>query len=187
MQLAEILAVYCASNGEATRQLYAKLGEHGHAGDIAVNLLRACKCSERAKLYRRGPGHKTAAYERKDWSIRNLAGALAKYDFGWRWGWSIDADLRGRGDPHHHILYIELPHGQVSFHVGERYDGRDYSGEWDGVKNLAADRICRLAALVFEGGADAIQRGRPFRCPDCGQIVPTTFAHVDGCPAELPR
>ncbi|MCK1402052.1 hypothetical protein IVB45_17385 [Bradyrhizobium sp. 4] len=151
MQLAEILTVYRASDDEATRQLYAKLNAQGHAGDIAVNLLRACKCSERAKLYRRGPGHRSAAYDRKDWSIRNLVGVLARHDFGWRWGWAIDADLRGRGDPHHHIVYLELPTGQVSFHVGERYEGPDYAGAWDGVKEVAADRICRFAAQVFVG------------------------------------
>lgn len=107
---------------------------------------------------------------------KNLAAALAKYDFGWRWGWAIDEALRERGDPHHHILYLELPTGQVSFHVGQRYAGPDFAGRWDGVKDVAADRICRFADRVFTG--------KPLRCPDCGADVPTVFEHVDGCPPD---
>lgn len=100
LELSDIEATYRASDGEATRLLYAELLALGAAGVIAVNLLRACKCSERAKLYKRGRGYKTMAYERKDWSINNLAGALFVDDIGLRWGWAIDYVLRDRGDPH---------------------------------------------------------------------------------------
>lgn len=152
--LAMITRIFEGSNGDATRMLYRDLESFGPMGVIGVNLFRACKCSERAKLYRKGPGHKTAAYERKDWSIQNLAAALheqqAKQLLDLKWGWAIDEDLRERGDPHHHILYVELPTGQVSFHVGQRYAGPDFAGQWDGEKGIAADRICRFVVTLFK-------------------------------------
>jgi hypothetical protein len=104
-----VFAIYRGSNGEATKALYAELEQLGAVGKVALNLFRACKCSERAKLYRRGK-YKSAAYDRKDWSIRNLATALhvqhAAQLLHIGNGWGIDAALRERGDPHHHVLYI---------------------------------------------------------------------------------
>src|SRR5262245_36524538 len=91
--LADILRVYNGSNGEATRGLYRELETRGARGIIALNLFRAAKCAERAKLYRKGPGYKTEAYRRKDWSIKNLAETLVarratgeayhSLDYGW--------------------------------------------------------------------------------------------------------
>lgn len=154
--LAMIQRIYHGSNGDATRMLYRDLEQFGPMGVIATNLFRACKCSERAKAYRKGPGHKTEAYARKDWSIQNLATALAASDaHGLTWGWAIDDDLAARLDPHHHILYVDLPTGQVSFHNGQRYAGPDYAGAWDGQANVAAHRICRFVAELFKMGAMA--------------------------------
>lgn len=157
--IASIIRTYQGSDGAATRTLYAELEQLGPVGHIAVNLFRACKCSERAKVYRRGGGYKTAAYDRKDWSIRNLATALHVshaqdpnhpcIPLTIRWGWAIDEALRDRGDPHHHILYVDLPTGQVSFHVGARSDGPDYPGQWDGQPGQSADRICRWIGRLF--------------------------------------
>lgn len=145
-----IVKIYQGSNGDATRMLYRDLDRMGPMGIIGMNLFRACKCSERAKAYRKGPGYRTEAYARKDWSVQNLARALqADTAHGLTWGWAIDADLQARLDPHHHILYVDLPTGQVSFHIGQRYEGPDYSGEWDGEKGSAADRICRFVAELF--------------------------------------
>jgi hypothetical protein len=154
--LSAIFAIYRGSNGEATRALYAELEQKlGPIGKVAVNLFRACKCSERAKLYRRGRGYKTAAYERKDWSIRNLATALHVEHAGQllhiRNGWGIDAALQAREDPHYHVLYVDLPTGQVSFHNAARYDGPDHPGEWDGAAGQSADRICRFVAQLLAG------------------------------------
>lgn len=149
--LALITRIFEGSNGDATRMLYRDLEAMGPMGVIGVNLFRACKCSERAKMYRKGPGYKTEAYRRKDWSIQNLAKALHETpDHGLTWGWAIDEELRGRLDPHHHILYVDLPTGQVSFHVGERYVGPDYVGEWDEAKGTAPARICKFVAELFK-------------------------------------
>jgi hypothetical protein len=157
--LALILGIYQGSNGDATRMLYRDLEALGAPGFIALNLFRACKCSERAKTYRVGRGYRTEAYARKDWSIRNLVEALQAHDaealLGIRWGWAIDAELQGRLDPHHHILYLELPTGQVSFHTGARGAGPDFSGEWDGQRGVAGERICRWIVDLFRVGAPA--------------------------------
>lgn len=151
--LSQVLRIYQGSNGEATRMLYRDLEGFGPMGVIAVNLFRACKCSERAKSYRPGPGYRTEAYARKDWSIQNLAQALAADDaHGLTFGWGLDEALCERGDPHHHVLYIDLPTGQVSFHNGARYAGPDYAGAWDGATGVAADRICRFVAQLFKRG-----------------------------------
>lgn len=37
----------------------------------------------------------------------------------------------------------------MSFHVGTRHVGPDFAGDWDGVKEQAADRICWWAASLF--------------------------------------
>lgn len=156
MNYLEIATVYSASDGEATRRLYARLEQLGPKGAIAVNLFRACKCSERAKLYRKGPGHKTAAYERKDWSIKNLAGILEAHgaNLGIAFGWGVDEAMKISGDPHHHVIYVEIPgHGQVSFHNGMRYGGPDYAGKWDGARKTAPERICRWIAELFAEAA----------------------------------
>lgn len=88
MTLADIFAIYQASSGEATKALYATLEHRGPAGTIAVNLLRACKASERAKVYR-GRRFKTSAYDKKEWSLGNLCGALEAHarDLRIIWGW----------------------------------------------------------------------------------------------------
>jgi len=151
--LATILSIYEGSNGDATRMLYRDLELLRPMGPIAVNLFRACKCSARAKIYRKGRGYRGDAYARKDWSIKNLATALhdIAQPHGLSWGWAVDEALRERDDPHHHVIYIELPTGQVSFHVGQRYAGPDFAGQWDGVRDSAADRICRYVAMLFRG------------------------------------
>ena len=148
--LANVLSVYQGSNGDATRALYADLTAIGPIGVVAVNLFRACKCSERAKVYRRGPGHKTEAYARKDWSIGQLADVLVATQL-LTWGWQVDERMLATGDPHHHVVYVDIPTGQVSFHVGTRHKGPDYAGEWDRAVGTGPDRICRWVATLFAG------------------------------------
>lgn len=151
-----VLSVYRGSNGDLTRELYERLNKLGPIGEMAVNLFRACKTSERAKLYRRGPGHKTASYDRKDWSIENLCRILAEHGAALgiaSWGWQIDAAMAAAGDPHHHVVYVDLPQGQVSFHTATRHAGPDYFQPWDGATGAAPDRICRFVASVLEAGA----------------------------------
>jgi hypothetical protein len=146
VKLPDIMAVYLGSDGKATNALYAKLHERGPLGFIAVNLFRACKSSERAKLYRQH-GFRSSAYDRKQWSIDNLTKALTAYAdrLCIKWGWGVDE----KQPMHNQVLYVELPEGQVSFHTGLRGKGPLFDGEWDGARGTAPQRVCRLAARVL--------------------------------------
>jgi hypothetical protein len=146
--LVEVTAIYNGSNGDATKALYQRLERLGPIGIVAVNLFRACKSSERAKVYR-GGGYRGMAYDRKSWSLNNLCAILDIHSeaLGIAWGWSIDEKAVG----FEHVLYADIPTGQVSFHNGARLTGPDYGKPWDGVRGASAGRICRwIAALLAQ-------------------------------------
>jgi hypothetical protein len=136
------------SDGEATRALYRRLDGLGAAGAIGVELFRAQKSSERAKVYR-GRRHRDAAYDRKGWALDNLCAALTKHAgaLGLVWGWGEDA----AAPVYRHVLYIDLPTGQVSFHAGARGAGPDYGAAWDGMPGQSAYRIIRFVARQNAG------------------------------------
>ncbi len=138
--IASIYRVYQGSDGEATKALYERLER------LAVNLFRACKSSARAKVYR-GGRYRGAAYDRKQWAMDNLAAMLGKTarPLGIVWGWGVD----DKQPYHRHVLYVDIPTGQVSFHCAVRDDGPDYPGQWDGQRGQAADRICRWIARLL--------------------------------------
>lgn len=148
MTFDDIQKVYNGSSGAATRGLYARLEEMAPRGLVAMNLLRTCKASERAKVYR-GGGFRAMAYDKKDWAIGELCRALvATEDLDVVWGWGFDAKAIG----FEHVLYVDIPGaGQVSFHTSYRRDGPDYAGAWDGIKGAAALRICRWTEAVLDG------------------------------------
>lgn len=134
--------VYEGSDGALTTRYYAALQDCGAIGIIAMNLFRAQKCSARAKVYRggiKGKGRfKDMAYERKDWSIKNLSCALLEHGEALciAWGWKEDPSQQY----HSWVLYVDLPQGQVSFHTSVRGQGPDYPGEWDH-QHLSSERI----------------------------------------------
>jgi len=142
---------YNGSDADATIAVYNRLRAIGPRGEIALNLLRACKNSERAKKYRGGNkngSYKRQAYERKDWSIGLLSDILAKFaeQEGIAWGWGYDRAAVG----FEYVLYIDLPEfGQVSFHNRTRHAGADYLKPWDGVRGLGSSRIIRFACSVL--------------------------------------
>jgi hypothetical protein len=182
---AEVMAVYLGSDGEATRALYAGLeSQHGAAGAVAVNVFRACKCSERAKVYR-GRGYRGAAYDRKQWSLDNLAAALSRQadELGIVWGWGVD-----EAQPvHRFVLYVDLPTGQVSYHTGVRRAGPDYAGEWDGVRGEGPRRICRWIASLFGEPQQTTATPHPDPPPQGGRepaSVPSSIA--DGARRAAP-
>lgn len=143
----EVQACYEGSSGDRTRALYDRLFRVGPAGRVAVNLLRACKNSERAKLYRSGRS-RAKAYSTKDWSIGELAEALDDHakTLGIAWGWGRDE----KAVNFENVLYVEVPGaGQVSFHTSHRYAGPDYGNAWDGAKGTAPERIIRYASTVL--------------------------------------
>lgn len=144
----EVQACYEGSNGDRTRALYLRLLEVGEGrGDIAVNLLRACKNSERAKGYKSGRSA-AKAYATKDWSIGQLVLALKIHGeaAGFEWGWGRDE----KAVNFENVLYVDVPgSGQVSFHTRHRGDGPDYAKPWDGAKGTAPERIIRYASTVL--------------------------------------
>lgn len=145
--LAYVMTVYQGSNGDATKELYAKLERIGPLGVLGLNLFRAQKNSERAKQYR-GGGYRGMAYDRKQWAMDNLVRELQS----WRgvteitWGWGEDAAQ----EFHRWVLYVDLPNGQVSFHTAARGLGPDYPGQWDRVRNASPQRICSFCAQMLD-------------------------------------
>jgi hypothetical protein len=152
--VSEIVRVFQGSDGELTRRLYARLARLGPAGVVAMNLIRAQKNSDRAKLYRGGNAqgsYRHQAYERKQWAIGQLCVELLAHGAGAEissWGWKLDPQASG---PHCWVLYVDLPHrGQVSFHTDERGQGPDYAGDWDRMAGSSANRIMYFAADVID-------------------------------------
>lgn len=131
--------------------LFARLESLGSVGIVALNLFRAAKNSERAKVYRggmRGRGsYRRMAYDRKSWAIDNLAKALFEHvaDLNLRWGWASDPEQ----PVHRDILYVDIPTGQVSFHTSPRGIGPDYRGDWDGMRGTGAQRICSWCTTLL--------------------------------------
>lgn len=148
-----VMNVYSASDGRETSNLYNDLFHKGPAGVVALNLLRAQKCSSRAKVYRGGiPGkgsYKRLAYLRKQWSIECLRRELEKNAdiLGLRWGWKEDPSVRF-GDKPSFVLYVDLPQGQVSFHSPTRGNGPVYPGEFDG-NHKSEIRIIKFAQTIL--------------------------------------
>ncbi len=149
--ISTVATVYNGSSGDATKALYQQLEQLGGRGVVAMNLFRAQKCSERAKMYRRR-SHKDAAYGRKDWSIGNLCDALMEHGQADQllWGWGEDPQQAF----HRHVLYVDLPTGQVSFHSGARQRGPDYPGVWDGQRGVSPGRIVQWVARVLSQGQE---------------------------------
>ncbi len=148
--------VYDGSDGQMTRDYYAKLESRGPIGIIAMNLFRAQKCSDRAKKYRfaaKGK-YRDNAYDRKSWSMGNLCQALLKYpDVGISFGWKIDPGMPAVP----WVLYIDLPNGQCSFHHLTRGQGPDYPGDWDRQRE-SEKRILAFCDSVFEKASHATQK-----------------------------
>ena len=49
------------------------------------------------------------------------------------------------------IVAVDIPTGQVSFHSLDRFDGPDYPGSWDGVKDVSAARILLWCDQLLAG------------------------------------
>lgn len=149
--LDEVRAIYDGSNGEATKALYVRLEALGPIGVVAVNLFRAQKNSERAKVYR-GRGHRSAAYDTKQWAMMNLCNTLLHEGTaaGFAWGWGIDDEQ----PVHRHVLYVELPTGQVSFHTDHRGSGPDQPHPFDGQHGRSPWRIVQWVAQLLDGNLD---------------------------------
>jgi hypothetical protein len=170
--LIEVWRIFEGSDGDATRALYGRLEGHGPIGQVTLNLFRACKTSQRGKVYR-GRRYRGAAYDTKEWSMGLLCAHLSDHAGAAigisSWGWGEDPEQ----PVHRHVLYIDLPTGQVSFHTGQRLAGPDYPGAWDGIRDQQAHRILRWVASVLDGRAvAAIARVEAAAAPEQLRLLP---------------
>jgi hypothetical protein len=137
-----VAQIYQASDAAATRQLYRNLESCGIDGKLAAALLRAQKSSERAKVYGR-TSYRGRAYDRKEEAMSAVCALLNGTKYQWGWGSDDDQPM------YRHVLYLDLPTGQVSFHAAVRGQGPDYPGSWDGIPRQSPSRICRWAAIIL--------------------------------------
>lgn len=137
---ATVRNIYHGSNGDQTKALYERLATLGPVGEVALNLFRACKNSERAKVYR-GRRYRGAAYDRKSWAVENVCTVLETHasSLGIVWGWQRDDSTPG----FEWVLYVDILFGQVSFHAPSRGIGPDYLNSWDGEKGASPERVIR--------------------------------------------
>jgi hypothetical protein len=154
-KLKSVSEVYYGSNSADTARVMREL-QRRPGGLIAVLLFRAQKASSRAKKYKGGikdgPSYRNLAYQKKDECIGNLCMALMEQS-EFTWGWGLDDKVSSGSGPKH-VLYVDLPTGQVSFHNYAKYKGPDYSGEWDGVRGASEDRILEFCTSVMEQSPD---------------------------------
>jgi hypothetical protein len=149
--VAKAQEVYEGSDGRLTVAYYRRLQALGPMGVVAMNLFRAHKTSARAKVYR-GRGYRAASYDTKNYSIEQLVAALAKVP-ELSWGWAYDA----AAVHFEHVLYVDLPQGQASFHCGTRLAGPAYAREWDGLR-LSKERILAFCDnLLFVHQVDGLE------------------------------
>lgn len=106
-----VQAAFEASDAALTRRVLKRLEALGPMGCIAAQLFRAQKASSRAKKHR--GDYVDYAYGRKGDCLEQLC-ALLSTQSDLLWGWGIDDDVGGFKPQH--ILYIDLPKGQASFH-----------------------------------------------------------------------
>ncbi len=134
---------YLGTCATTTKRLYRRLEAQGLAGEVAAALLRVQKSSSRAKTYQ--GEFKVYAYNRKANFLDNLCELLRRTDLVW--GWGIDTRVVNPD----HVLYIDLPEGQVSFHALMRGIGPAYLGTWDR-HHASQKRILQYAERILTEG-----------------------------------
>lgn len=162
MPSSPVHAIFYGSNPVATRRLCIELRQRGHIGHIAAALFHVQKCSSRAKVYRGGKlcedgstmRYSDLAYCRKGEFLQRLAELLAHDSCGMNWGWGLDLKQPNAK----HVLYIDLPQGQVSLHSVHRFAGPDYPGKWD-ESRASEDRVIEFCDAVWRNGTPARGEG----------------------------
>lgn len=153
-QQESVHAVYYGSDGAKTRSLLRRLEALGLIGQVAAQLFRAQKYSSRAKVYRggiwRSSGKRTSysylANDRKSKVLDDLCSLLSLSAHDFRWGWKDDSAQRHAT----HVLCVDLPNGQVSFHSPTRFDGPNYSGDWNRERG-SERRIIEFCQYLLDG------------------------------------
>ena len=159
-------SVFQGSDSARTRKFLSHLEKQGQPGRIAAALFRAQKASSKAKLYSGGiersnggfSSFRTLSYEKKSQALKALCSLLLVDSAGIEWGWGRDEE-NSRAP---HVLYLELPTGQVRFHSAERLAGPDYPGNLDGERASEA-RIIAYCDQFAEGLVLPPERPREVR------------------------
>jgi hypothetical protein len=167
-------SVFDGSDAVRTRKFLAHLEKQGQAARIAAALFRSQKASSKAKQYSGGiersngefHSYRSLSYQKKSRSLEELCSLLLVDSAGIVWGWDRDDET-----PHApHVLYLDLPTGQVKFHSVERLAGPDYLGNSDG-ERAAEARIIAYCEQFTEGLVLPPERPREVRdidpCGDC--------------------
>ncbi len=154
-----IRAAYFGSDPAVSRKLCLDLEAEGPLGKVAAQLFRVQKASSRAKVYRGGVPDRKAkkskskkykhlyrdlSYQRKDEQIEKLCSVLRETSLSWGWG-----EDRRPSVPRH-VLYVDLPQGQVSYHCYHRYPGPAYTTGWDG-EGMSEGRVIAFCTAVLDG------------------------------------
>jgi hypothetical protein len=84
------------------------------------------------------------------------------------WGWKVDRTLEAKEDPHHQVLYVTLPQGQVSFHSANRLQGPEYPAEFDGA-HASAERI--LAYCDAVASSEPTRQAEPLPKPQITGVI----------------
>jgi len=159
-------SVFQGSDSARTRKFLAHLEKQGQPGRIAAALFRSQKASSKAKHYSGGiersngefHSYRSLSYQKKSRSLEELCLLLQVDSAGIVWGWGRD-DENPRAP---HVLYLDLPTGQVKFHSAERFAGPDYPGTLDGERASEA-RIISYCDLFAEGLVLPPERPRKVR------------------------
>ena len=141
--MTSVASIYQGSDPLQTRRLVeALLDSSSSYGSLAVALFRAQKASAAGKRYR--GRFRRYSMNRKNYQLEEIVRSLQNQE-RIAWGWGLDPATRG----YPHVLYVDLPDGQVSFHASARGSGPDYYGKWDGVPGVNAARICAFCERVL--------------------------------------
>lgn len=119
------------------------------AGLTASFMLRVQGYSDQAKQERSRSAAKSL-YQSKDWALTRLYYALHDYAeiLGIVWGWGTDPACPGFA----HVLYADIPTGQVSFHSSVGGGLPAYAKPWDGSGDTRS-RIARWAKQLIDDKA----------------------------------
>lgn len=144
---ADVVAqAFYGSNPGRTRSVLSRLAKCGPPGLLAAACFRAQKASKTGK---RRYGRYTReysgyAYARKRDQLQAVASILAGHpSLGLVWGWGDDDGNNCAP----HVLYVDLPVGQVSWHAEFR-GAQEYPGEWDG-QHRSEQRIIRYCEMTL--------------------------------------
>lgn len=160
VETSPVRIVFIGSNAVLTRRVLRQLEAIGPVGSIAAQLFRAQKASGRAKQYR--GDYVDYACDRKGESLKRLCDLLVQQD-ELTWGWGIDGKMDEYGP--RHVLYVDLPRGQASFHSVKRYTGPDYGGTWD-AKHDSETNVIDFGERVLGAQTDATRAGCPSEAQD---------------------